>query len=107
MALVLGMALGHLGPPSALLRAITLAGATATLVLMILEPRLALAPALLCIIGLGGVIFQRSPALGPLDLSRPASRTRCTPHEPALLRAAAASGACAAELGGAGGVAAR
>ena len=72
------MALGHLGPPSALLRAITLAGATATLVLLILAPRLALAPALLCVIGLGGVVFQRSTAIGPLDLSRHAGARECT-----------------------------
>lgn|GEM_PF-1214456 len=78
MALVVGMALGRLGPPVALLRAITLAGATATLLLLILEPRLAIAPALGCIIGLGGVIFQHSAVIGPLDISRHAGARQCT-----------------------------
>ncbi len=71
VTLIAGMMLAHAAaPPMMVFQAIGLAGAAATAVLLVLAPRVVLAPALVCVLGLGGMVFQRSTAVGPLDLSR-------------------------------------
>ncbi len=71
VALTAGMMLAHAAPPRTLIfAALALAGAGATAILALVAPRVVLAPTLVCVLGVGGLLFQRSTVVGPLDLSR-------------------------------------
>ena len=79
VTLIVGMMLAHAAPPRAIVfQTIGLAGAAATATLLVLAPRMVLTPALICVLGVGGMLFQRSTEVGPLDLSRMAGAEDCT-----------------------------